>query len=659
MSARAMSLQASSLAGTLAAYEERRQSLQAPRIPKPTVSSSHKEVIAAPSVDAIYKRTLPSLHFLRWRPLYHLQSSHGWLNDPCGPGFDPSTGLYHLFFQWNPRRNEYGAVAWGSICWGHASSKDAVNWSVDGRTTIKPGAWYDKQGCFTGAMVPTSVDGKPGITLFYTGVSRLPLHYTLPYQNGTETLASVQLTDSGEWIKMRNNPILSDPPPGVHVSGFRDPFVGHWPSIDTLLGQPVGKTLYGIISGGLKDPNTEGCVTPTIFLFAVNPENLSQWIYLSAMNDLGINHNISRWSGDMGHNWECANVMTLTSPVDGSSRDFVVVGAEGADRSHPHSIFTEYPQPETKFPREERSLQWMCGRIKAGPEKDGKPAPVMDYVSGGRFDHALMYGVNSFHDPQSGKQIAYGWITEEDLPQSLVDKQNWSGLISVPRDLSLTVIRGVTGALRSRLQDITTLELEPEGGDRYTVRTLGISPSHKLETLRKGSRHVRVSRSQSLSINSRIALDVQTCRFELAAAFAVSDNCRRIGLSIYHSHHLVAEQSTSIYLMTETETLMIDRPDSSQIDPEINTFSERAPFTLLNIAQADGTIARENLEIRAFFDESVLEVFANDRCTFATRIYPATKRVYGIRFWADDDSGQSGLIVAKAWDGLRADIKVS
>lgn len=647
-----------SLAGTLAEYE-RRKSSQATHSAKSSVSSTHDEFMPIPSADAIYKRTLPSLHFLRWRPLYHLQASHGWMNDPAGGGYDPATGVYHLFFQWNPRRNEYGAIAWGSICWGHAFSDDLLNWTVEGRTALKPGAWYDKQGCFTGGMVPTTIEGKPGVTLFYTGVSKLPLHYTLPYKNGTETLAVAQLNSAGEFVKQRGNPVLAEPPEGVDVSGFRDPFLGRWPSVDVLMGQAPGSGLYAAVSGGLKDKVAGKCITPTLFLFAVNSQNLTQWVYLNAMNNLGINHNISRWSGDMGHNWECANFMTLTSEVDGSSRDFIIVGAEGADRSHPNSIFTEYPQPMTKFPREERSLQWMCGRLKAGPEKDGRPTPQMDYVAGGRFDHSLMYGVNSFHDPQSGKQIAHGWITEEDLPQNLVDRQNWSGLISIPRDLSLIVIRHVTGALKSQLSEITSFEQEHEAEGRYTFRTLGISPSHKLEALRKGARYVRVSRSQTLSLNSRIGLDIQTCRFELAAAFHVSDQCNRIGLSIYHTQDLNPEFATSIYLRTENETLLIDRPDSSQVDPEILTFSERAPFTLLSIAQEDGTITREQLQIRAFFDESVLEVFANDRCTFATRIYPATKRVWGIRFWADDSSGQSGIIVAKAWDGLRADIKVS
>jgi beta-fructofuranosidase len=116
--------------------------------------------------------------------------------------------------------------------------------------------------------------------------------------------------------------------------------------------------------------------------------------------------------------------------------------------------------------------------------------------------------------------------------------------------------------------------------------------------------------------------------------------------------------TTTIYLTPATETLTIERPNSTQIDPKVNTSPEIAPFTLFTFITPQGNV-RENLEIRAWFDESVLEVFANDRCTFATRIYPATKRCWGVRFWAEDDMHGSKLIQARAWDGLRADIKVS
>ena len=41
------------------------------------------------------------------------------MNDPNGPMFDASTGLYHLFYQWNPESN----VGFSDMHWGHAVSK--------------------------------------------------------------------------------------------------------------------------------------------------------------------------------------------------------------------------------------------------------------------------------------------------------------------------------------------------------------------------------------------------------------------------------------------------------------------------------------------------------------------------------------------------------
>ena len=639
----------SSLAETLAAYEERKKSISSTASSEGVVVE-HIEIDPPPT--AIYERSLPSLHFLRWRPLYHLQAPSGWMNDPCAPGYDPATGLYHLFFQWNPKRNVYGAIAWGSISWGRAVSKDMIHWTVSGISALKPSAWYDKEGCFTGCLVPTGPKGQPKqLTILYTGVSRLPLHYTLPYAQETETLVIAESLDGGNtWTKTRGNPIQPEPPLGISVTGWRDPFVAPWPSMDNLLGREE-PTMYGVISGGLRNRG------PTAFLYSINPKDLCQWTFLSSLVDLPHNHNPSVWSGDMGINWECANFMTLTSNIDGSSREFIVVGGEGSNMSHPNSTFTQYPQQETKFPRSERSLQWMSGTLTAQEGSEGSVVPRMGFATGGRFDHGCLYAVNSFNDPASKKQIAWGWITEEDLPQKLVDKQNWSGMLSIPRELSLIVLQGVTGTLRSRLKEITSIEVEPESGETFTVRTLGITPSESLKTLREGARSISTGAEQILTPSGNCFLDVRTCRFELIATIAVSDSCSKIGLSIFHTEVHDLAYATTISLTPSTETLTIQRPDSSFVDPSIHTFEETAPFTLFTFKRPTGH-EREHLEIHAFFDESVLEVFANNRTTFATRIYPASKRCWGIRFWAEDESQQSRLLDARAWDAIRANITV-
>jgi len=606
------------------------------------------------SAEFIGQRSLPTLHFQRWRPQYHLQAPSGWMNDPCAPGYDLATGRYHLFFQWNPRRNPSGAVTWANICWGHATSTDMIDWTVSATCSLTPGAWYDSEGCFTGCLRTTGLHGQSGqLTIFYTGVNRLPLHYTLPYIRTTETLAVAQSADGGEsWTKLQENPVHSEPPVGMSVTGWRDPFVAPWPSMDKVRGHDGPRsTLYGMISGGIRD------ATPTAFLYSVNPTNLAQWTFLTALIDLGSNGHMPRWSGDMGVNWECANFMTLTNEEDGSSREFIIVGGEGSRTTmmHPKS---ECPQPLTKCPRAPRSMQWMCGKLYATLAGDRTVCPKMKYRYGSRFDHACLYGVNTFTDPQSSKQIAWGWVTEEDLPPTLVNRQNWSGMISLPRELSLICLKGVTGALRSKLQDISSIEIEPESEDTFVVRTLGIAPATAVEGLRRGTRELRVEGTPVLSPTADCFLDVQTCRFELSATFSVSDHCSRIGLSVFHTEDHDISSATTVSMTTATETLTVERPDSRQIDANINTFPETAPFTVFSVKRA-GRREREHFQVRLWFDESVLEIFANSRCTFATRVYPSTKRCWGVRFWADDSSQQSRLLQARVWDGLRADIRVA
>ncbi len=88
----------------------------------------------------------------------HFHITKGWMNDPNG--FIYYKGEYHLFYQYFPYAPE-----WGTICWGHAVSKDLVNWDQQ-EIALFPTLPEDQNGCFSGSAV--EADGQ--LRLFYTGV---------------------------------------------------------------------------------------------------------------------------------------------------------------------------------------------------------------------------------------------------------------------------------------------------------------------------------------------------------------------------------------------------------------------------------------------------------------------------------------------------------
>lgn len=90
-------------------------------------------------------------------PERHFVPEIGWINDPNG--FVYFKGEYHLFYQFNP----YESV-WGPMHWGHAKSKDLVNWEHL-PVALAPDKDYDKDGCFSGSAIVKD----DTLWLMYTG----------------------------------------------------------------------------------------------------------------------------------------------------------------------------------------------------------------------------------------------------------------------------------------------------------------------------------------------------------------------------------------------------------------------------------------------------------------------------------------------------------
>jgi beta-fructofuranosidase len=447
--------------------------------------------------------------YTRWRPKYHLQPPFGWMNDPCGLGYDPGTGLYHVGYQWNPDDSE-----WGNIAWGVAWSLDLCTWKVSSKPSINPESDNNSLGVFTGCLRPTNLDGQQDgvVTICYTSVHNLPIHHTLPYTRGSERIHLATSTDHGRtWNPFANNPIVPQPPSDLDVIAWRDPYVAPWCSMDRALGKTPNESLYGIVSGGIRGRS------PTTFLYSVASNALDMWEYLGPLVDIGLNYSLSRWSGDNGVNWEVANFVSLADGI-GHFHDFLIMGVEGCV-SHSNTV-------DEATMRSQNAQMWMCGTIEVS-----KGRPSMRYKYGGRLDHGSFYAGNSFWDPISRQQVIFGWILEEDLPKELRKQQEWAGLLSVPRVLKCIEMESVCGALKSTLDDITCMEKIPDERGTYTLRTLAAIPDRRLEK-------VRSMPAPTLSLGRMgptTSLSIDTKHFELDASFSVKTGVQRVGISILHS----------------------------------------------------------------------------------------------------------------------------
>ena len=202
----------------------------------------------------------------KFRPTYHFSPLYGWMNDPNGMVY--KDGEYHLFYQYNP----YGSK-WGNMNWGHAISKDLVNWEHR-PVAIAPDAFGT---IFSGSAVidhhNTAGFGAGAIVAIYT-------------QNGDRQVQSIAYsTDNGRtFTKYENNPVLVSA-----ARDFRDPKVFWYEgSKRWIMVLAVGQEMQFFSSPNLKDWTFESHITgfwecPELFELPVdgNKDN-TKWVMYGA-----------------------------------------------------------------------------------------------------------------------------------------------------------------------------------------------------------------------------------------------------------------------------------------------------------------------------------------------------------------------------------------
>jgi beta-fructofuranosidase len=226
--------------------------------------------------------------------------------------------------------------------------------------------------------------------------------------------------------------------------------------------------------------------------------------------------------------------MTLGS--EGVSRDFVIMGAEGC-LPVDGAMQKGEAEAEACRRREARGQLWVSVRSNSNGESSGVLA---SYAFSGIFDHGCFYAANSFYDTQTAQQIVYGWITEEDLSDSLRHRQGFSGLISLPRVVGLMTLKNVKKARKSALSSITSIEAIPDTADTFTIHTMKISPDSRLASLRQKARKSHRAREPLSELIAKDAGASMTSQWEIDAEFSIGQSCSRVGITIPHTTGMIS-----------------------------------------------------------------------------------------------------------------------
>lgn len=303
-----------------------------------------------------------------YRPQFHFSPPAKWMNDPNGMLY--YKGTYHLFYQYYP-----GAMVWGPMHWGHATSKDLLHWSNQPVALFPDSLGYIFSGSAVVDRNNTSGFAKHGetplVAIFTHHDPKGEKDKRNDFQN--QSLA-YSLDDGKTWTKYQGNPVLKNP----GITDFRDPKVSWYEQ---------GKKW--IMTLATKDRIT----------FFSSPD-LKNWNKLSEFGEK---------LGAHGGVWECPDLFPLT--VNGKTIWVLLVSINPGG------------------PNGGSATQYFTGNfdgVKFTPDDTGTK-----FVDWGTDDYAGVTWSNT-----GGRRIFLGWMSNWQYA-NVVPTQPWRSAMTIPRELTL------------------------------------------------------------------------------------------------------------------------------------------------------------------------------------------------------------------------------
>ncbi|XP_044478784.1 beta-fructofuranosidase, insoluble isoenzyme CWINV1-like [Mangifera indica] len=314
-----------------------------------------------------------------YRTGFHFQPPKNWMNDPNGPMV--YKGIYHLFYQYNPK----GAV-WGNIVWAHSTSTDLINW-IPHDAAIYPSQKSDIKGCWSGSttMLP---GGKPAI--LYTGID--PNDKQVQNLAVPKNLSDPYLT---EWVKSPKNPLMAPTAINqINASSFRDPTTA-WLGPDRIWRVIIGSKI-----------NYKGLA------ILYRSKNFVNWT--ASKQPLH--------SAEHTGMWECPDFYPVATE-----------GVYGVDTSTKGSSIKHVLKVSLDDTKHE---YYTIGTYDTATDKYVPDEGQVDSDSGLRYDYGKFYASKTFFDSVTLRRILWGWINESSSVEHDI-KKGWSGVQAIPRKIWL------------------------------------------------------------------------------------------------------------------------------------------------------------------------------------------------------------------------------
>lgn len=496
-----------------------------------------------------------------YRTAYHFQPVKHWMNDPNAPLF--YKGYYHLFYQYNPK-----SAVWGLIMWGHAVSRDLINWVHLAGAAIYPDEWYDVNGAWSGSATLLHKGGVP--VILYTGcnnVSEQVQAMAVPKDPSDPLLR--------EWKKIPKNPIML--PTGINASSFRDPTTA-WLGSDQR---------WRLLVGSKRDKNKVGVAL--IF----RSKDFVRWV--KAKHPLHSARHIGMW--------ECPDFYPVS-----------LYGIHGLDTS-------------TIGPAVKHVLKNSLDDTKVDYYTVGHYLPHLDkYVpengsvegpNGLRYDYGKFYASKTFFDPRKSRRILWGWINESDSVADDLNKQ-WASLQAIPRVVRLDPLT------RRSLFQWPVPELE-------SLRAYNVRKDHvvleresvmKVEGFNSGAAQVDVE------VEFELGGDYEIVELEGMTATAQSlcsrgnNNTRGFGLMVLASDDLKERSAVFFKIFKGRVNGNVHRKVALCVDQSRSTLQVDVDKTSYG-----GFVSvkphQRSLSLRVLVDHSIVESFAEGgRTCITSRSYP-------------------------------------